>query len=314
MDMKILFAGFRYKHHNKYSGYDLITKYIKGDYLDAKNEHFGFIPTNKSGKRINLIFLDYHVKRIMNNYDILHIIYGDDQIFTEYKNRNCKIVATMHLKMKEFNNRVNSLNGIITLSSEQMILYKNTYKNKNIEFIPHGFEKPLFDSLDIKMPEAINVFISGSNYRDFNTMNYIIERFNNKSNYYFHLVGQSIDIKNKYSNKQNVKVYNYVNSDEYYNILYKSDVVFLPLVYATANNVLLESQMLGKRSILPKIYGILDYGLNNNYFYNDVEELEFIFKNEKFYKYDEELSRIAYDKFSWENVSKKVINFYNKIN
>ncbi|GHT85273.1 hypothetical protein FACS1894137_09350 [Spirochaetia bacterium] len=183
--MKILFSGFRDKNHSQYGGYDHVVRFSNESYfLDAANVPFNFIPFDKRGKRINIYFLDLFSRLLRNKYDILHIFYGDVQIFFPYRKllKN-KIVATIHRSIESLTlrkiNILRKFDSVIILSTEQCLKFRNL--GINAKFIPHGFNTPNYNyNLPLNHGnkinlEKINIFFSGHHYRDFNMLYFFLQ-------------------------------------------------------------------------------------------------------------------------------------------
>lgn len=317
--MKILFVGTRDTNHSAYGGYDKIALMPNTEWLSKKNAPFSK-SNNRILIRVNAILLDIKVRLIAKNYDIVHFFYGDAFIRLPYKSNRAKFVTTIHLDFNQkkflqigFEKSVKSMNGIIVLSSQQKKDLIEKYGIK-AEFIPHGFNKPIFDEKEQKTIDQrkINIVFIGQNYRDLETFIFIVKK--NYPNILFHCIGQSNIVKQELKKYKNVIVYDRLNDNDYYSLINQSDYNFLPLKYATANNALLEAQYLDVRSILPNIPGVSDYAIINcgNLFYNNLEELDNIFKTLQKYKKNDNLST-ACNKFTWKNIYKELLDYYGKL-
>ena len=327
MYMKILYSGFRDKNHSSAGGYDKIVNFPESSYISDQDVPFGYIPVGKKGKSINLLFLDIYTRIIRYRFDVVHFFYGDNILFPYMKSRKHKIVATVHLDIEKhkrmqkiFIKSLRNIDGVIVLSSEQEKSFKEKY-NINATFIPHGFSKPIFHECDISMfsylkSENINIFFSGTNYRDFEILFKSIDYTNkNHLNIFFHVVGQKdFYIINRIKEYKNAYCYSRLSDDEYFTLLSNCDYNFLPLLFSTANNALLEAQFLGVKSILPNISGINDYAAPYpiNIFYNNLDDLEkiwgFIHKNSR------SVALMEYaNQFLWNNIYHRLELFYRNL-
>jgi len=318
---RILFVGYRDPYHSSAGGYDKITNYPGADVLLDIDVPFGFIPMHQRGKVINTICLDIIARSRKDKYDIIHYFYGDMLLFPFHKVGGGKVVATIHMDLNqrvklanEFIKTLQSLDGVISLSSKQKEELKRFGINST--FIPHGFNEPIFIKKDMKLDkDKINIVISGSNYRDEETMlsaiNYCKE---NKPEVYFHLLGQSTIVKNRLLGYINSHCYPRLSDDEYYSLMSSCDYNFLPLTFATANNALLEAEFLGLRSILPKIPGIEDYAASEpiNIFYSSNEDIERLFDELKKEVESKELKDYA-RRFLWSNIYPQLEIFFNSL-
>lgn len=314
--MKILFVGYRDERHSKFGGYDYIAHYPNTDFLNASKLPFGFVPVGKSGKKINILFLDFYARKQANKYDVIHYFYSDFMLFKKLpEKRHCKFVATVHMKTESFSQKqitiLKSFDKVICLSSSEERALKE--KGVNAFFIPHGFNKPVFNfKRSVNFDDSkINLFYSGMNYRDFSTF-LKIAKFseNEKLNVQFYAVGQSDEYKKNLAHCKNVCVCPRLSDDEYYSLLASCDYNFLPLTFATANNALLEAQFLGVVSILPQIQGVTDYADGKkNIFYTDFSDLKGQFS--KLAKQIQKNELISFsEKFCWKEIYKELEKVY----
>jgi glycosyltransferase involved in cell wall biosynthesis len=323
--MRVLFSGYRDYNHSSAGGYDKIIGYPGGDYISDRDVPLGFLPLGKRGKGLNLLFLDIYTHILRRKYDIIHLFYGDTIILPYYKSRSHKVVATVHLSIADkqnhhanFINVLKCLDGVIVLSSQQEKILKEEY-NIEAKFIPHGFLKPIFDLIsfpefeDVFSANKINVFYSGSNYRDVKLFIETVVYCNHHHlNIFFHVVGQKENIEQQLRHLDNVACYRRLSDNEYFSVLSLCDYNYLPLTFATANNALLEAQFLGVRGIYPYIAGIEDYAAPEplNLFYKTKQELFSIFENISKVENSSLLLMEYSKKFLWENVYNKLSDYY----
>jgi glycosyltransferase involved in cell wall biosynthesis len=315
--MKILYSGFRFPHHSSNGGYDRIAKKPNTTYLADIDIPFGNIKFGTRGKGINLRFLDIMTKFLRYKYDVTHLIYTENQLYYPYpRSRHHKIVGTIHLDIhhKVFSSRlkntIKTLDAIIVLKKDYVDTVFNKTGVKTV-FIPHGFDKPIFQKNISIDTQKINISVIGSNYRDYNTLDFIIKNTINK-NVIFHLMNQKQEIVENFRTNNNVLCYNYLNNDSYYSLLSVCDYNFLPLTFGTANNVLLEAQCLGVASILPRISGVLDYAADaqqGNIFYDTKDELLETVNKLRKNSIQEKLIKHS-EKFSWSEIFKQLDLFY----
>lgn len=324
--MRVLFSGFKDALHSQNGGYDkIIEMSIDKRILLSNSFLFGKSKQKNGINRTSRYILDIYTRILRYKYDITHLFYGElttISIWPYVKLKGHKTIITLHLdantfpRPNKFLSFLKSMDGIIVLSSQQNKLLKEKYGLNSI-FIPHGFNKPLFNKrfpIDKKEQtinvKDINIITIGKNYRDFNTFHFVVK--NCPLNIIFHLVGVPDEIKDLYKDTSNVRIYNRLSNDEYYSLLEACDYNFLPLTFATANNTLLEAQSLGVTSILPDIDGISDYAAPANLFYknnNDILTILSLLKKQQFNMEIEKFSR----KFTWNNIYVKLLEYYKSL-
>lgn len=329
--MKVLFSGFRDPYHSKNGGYDKIVNIdLPKKILLAENYFLGRKYFRSHVMRLPFTLLDLHTRIERYEFDITHLFYGEITMlfFLPYlKSKKHKTVITLHLNIEQRRNPklfawiLKFFDGIIVLSTQQQKFLKERYGLESV-FIPHGFSFPEFNKTDVSDSKGktlnhrkINLLTIGSNYRDFKTLDFVINYFIENPDIHFNLVGVPKEIKAKYNDYKNVSIYNRLSDDEYYSIISDADYLLLPLTFATANNTLLEAQFLNLPSILPNIDGVLDYAAPAplNYFYDDNDSLITIISNLKKIKKENFLSNFANRNFNWENIGNVIKKYYYQI-
>lgn len=325
--MKVLYSGFVDHNHSKFGGYDNIIRFPETDKVILSNNCFlGEINKKYRLRKIPLSICDIKTRLSKNQFDICHLFYGEITMipFIPYsKSKKCKNVITLHLDItkqrfhKSFIRNLNSFDGKIVLSSQQKEYYSSQFGIETT-FIPHGFDKPIFNETVLTDRdgkgfdfEAINLVTSGSNYRDYDTLLEAVSCLKDDDKFIFHLVGTNSIWKNKFEPYPNVRIYNRLDDDSYYSLIKFCDYNFLPVTFATANNALLEAQSIGISSILPKIPGILDYAAPQpfNYFYANTSELIQIIKSLSKSTISQDIINHS-KKFYWESIYKQLYDYY----
>lgn len=326
--MKVLYSGFADPNHSEFGGYHNIYNFPGCEkVLLSCNYFLGKLNRKYRLRRIPLGLLDLDTRRQRHNYDITHLFYGEITMipFLPYsRDKRHKTVITLHLDIekqrfhKAFLKNLKSFDGIIVLSTQQQEYYRSKHGIETT-FIPHGFNTPIFKfklPKDIKgnliNTQQINLITAGKNYRDFETLSKVVDRFKDNNRFIFHLVGTPVDIKTRLTTYPNVRIYPRIDNDEYYSLIKSCDYGFLPVTFATANNALLETQAIGIKSILPRIPGILDYASGNNLFYDDYEELIKIIDTLQKSSISEEILTHSH-KFHWENIYRQLNDFYTEL-
>lgn len=323
--MKILYLGNEIASHTNFGGYAHIKDYPNADYLDIVKICPLFWKIGKPFKFINYLLAVRKACKLSKQYDVIHSIYEDNYYFPLIWKCRCKSVGTVHLDITGVYNPLRKfllskvlkkLDLLIVLSSEQEAKMKSL--GYNSVFIPHGFIKPQFKSVDfaskgIVFDDAkINIFFSGNTYRDLDTLEKTVAEMQKRKDIVFHILSQKGENKERFLKYKNAVVYDRVDDDTYFTVLSKCDYNFLPLTFATANNTLLESQFIGITSILPKLGGIMDYASTANLFYNSFDELLHLFNG---LQKNTQSSKILKDaeKYDWNNIYKLLEQVYTQI-
>jgi len=319
--MKVLYVGFRWIHHAKNGGYDWITHYPDSDYFDARKiPFFGKRLMEKSGGRLALDFTNLKTFFVSRKYEIIHFFHADHlAISRRFISKRSKLFATVHLKTEDFSERKIELlkryNAVICLSNSESSFLNS--KGVNAVFIPHGFNAPVFEKKTLTKygfdASKLNVCLLGYNYRDFDMFeNAVMKMAESRPDIVFHAVGQRAEEKKRFEKYKNVIIYPYLDDDEYYSLIQACDYNFLPVTFATANNVVMEAQALGTVSILPRISGIIDYAeQSENLFYENAENCLSLFKNlEK--KSKSVLLKEFAKSFEWQKIYDELTKLYKE--
>lgn len=325
--MKVLFLGNEIASQTSSGGYVHIKDFPNSDYIDI-------IAINKKNwnrgsffRMINDFIAVKKACKLSKNYDLIHSIYQDCYFFPLFFNCKCKSVGTVHVDITgnySFLRKLflwyflKKLDLIIVLSTEQEIKLRNL--GYNCKFIPHGYDRPAFESISLNdidvcfEEDKINIFFSGTTYRDIDQLERVVSFCENKSNIIFHILSQKGKNKLRFEKYSNVILYDRLNDNVFFSLMEKCDYIFLPLTFATANNSVLEAHCLGKICILPNSSGVIDYCSPKDILYSSESELYSIFyslKKEKLNIFSEvlEFSR----EFNWSNIYKKLESEYIKL-
>ncbi len=203
--LKVLYSGYVDPKHSKFGGYEKIISMPDTSFLDARRLPFGFIPLGVKGKKLNFMVLDFFTHLQAYKYDIIHYFYF---VYMMYKKapKNCaaKFVCTVHINCDEFNEKqlavLRSFDAVVCLSLSQ----EEALRKKGIKsfFIPHGYDKPVYNHDENFAKEKIdlnkiNIMYSGNMYRDFETFIKIAKFCEEKKlNICFHCCGQKKNIQN----------------------------------------------------------------------------------------------------------------------
>lgn len=330
--MNILFSGFVDPNHSSFGGYhNIVNIPCNSKTLLTTDYPLGSLGKKYHLRKIPLWIQDLDTRIKRSKFDITHLFYGEITMFPFLpysKSKTNKSVITLHLDIEKqhlhkfFLKNLSSFDGIIVLSTQQKKYYKEKYGIETT-FIPHGFDKPRYtynlpvscdgNRLDVK---DINLITSGKNYRDFDTLEKVIAYCASKElcGIHFHIVGAPESIKQKLSRYNHVSIYNRISDDEYYTLMQSCDYHFLPLLFATANNALLEAQSLGIKSILPRIEGVSDYAAPEpmNIYYDSIDNLKCLLSS--LTKSDPSDDIIDFSKrFYWENIYENLLSYYNNL-
>ncbi|MBZ9537144.1 glycosyltransferase family 4 protein [Cytobacillus oceanisediminis] len=331
---KILIAGYKFPHHSDSSGYHHLSSFIEGEFLDANRLPFGKAHVDSKIRQVNFILFELAIRLKALKKDVVHYLYPEQHLVFSVPKKNTIRVATIHLDEKwlDKNSKIKKkflstrrkayekLDGIICLSSEQASRLRLIYPEKKIRFIPHGINQlGYYEQCDYDRNERFLITIVGSNYRDKELLLEIIGIAAEKHKHWiFNLVGISQEWKKDFADFKNVIIHPFLSENEYFSVMQSSHIHLLPVKFATANNALLEAHTLGVPSLTSNTTGIKDYSIKSTRKFKGafeaIRQLEDIahLDNESYRQLRESTKKEAI-KFSWEEITKEVLDFYKEL-
>ncbi len=260
---KIVYVGFSFRQHGKYSGYDQIRRYVHYDLFFDVDRSYRLVSKLTSipfFKKIYTRVFGYHIwwvelyliflACVFPKKYVFHIIYGENIYKYLGRFRNlCDVVITLHQPVsffdKRYVDRIRKANLVISMSKE---LEKYFLQEKvNTIYLPHGVDVQYFktDYLD----KGNRILLVGNWLRDFDFAQHVFSvLFNKRKDLQICVISneknlkvfteEKLDLKSKISDLELLEEYN------------KSKVVFLPLFEYTANNSVLEAVASGCRVLI----------------------------------------------------------------
>ncbi|WP_445491749.1 glycosyltransferase family 4 protein [Niallia sp. 03133] len=327
---KVLCCGFNFPHHSHSSGYHHIVPLISDEYLNANRYLFGNSEFGSFKRKINLLIYDILIPFKYKEHQLIHYIYPENHLLVSVSKKRVN-VATVHLPVEwlEKNSKRSfigelryhaflKLDGIITLSQDQADLLKEYLPNSNIKFIPHGINE--LTSKPLKIPkDNFKIVVIGSNFRDYNIIYNLLKFIESESkNWEIHMLGLEKSRISEFKDNKNVKVYKYLEEDQYISIIENSHVHLLPVTFATANNALLEAHALGVPTVATNLQAIKDYALSTTRLFDSEQELiNELLDVERMDTDQYNILRVnthnESKRFYWSNIKKEVMDFYEEV-
>jgi glycosyltransferase involved in cell wall biosynthesis len=301
--MKILFIRKKFFHHTKHSGYDIIfdvldktdknnsifienyEKYLRGigqlisllTYrIRKKNKHY----TNYSF----LCEIHILIKNIVKRYDVIHYTYAEPHLYLSNRFKfllgNTKLITTVHLPDIMWNNsnynikNIVNCDKIIFLDNNSMEKFNLTEPSKKV-FIPHPVDTSFFNINQSKKNNSkkLEILFCGNYLRDFELLKRVIEISDERL--IFNVVVSKAGLKNPFynsiNNNNNCTLHYNVTDKELIKIYQYCDLLFMPVIESTANNVVLEAMSCGlpiaftSKGIMSYVKDEFSYDLNNSY-------------------------------------------------
>jgi len=130
------------------------------------------------------------------------------------------------------------LDAIIVMAPEQATYFERLVDPERIHVILHGIDTDFFRPVETRNRSEVFRCITVGNYlRDYQAVRAVAEQFGDRADIEFHVVSSNAAAV---VGLRNVVIHRGIDDDQLRRLYQQSDVLFLPLQQATANNALLE--------------------------------------------------------------------------
>ncbi len=341
----LVHVNLKFGHHGHNSGYDVLSSFFpyakvlslnrsreRIKHLERfKDEKPGMYLYNYSFKMLRLLF-NFQVRRSLQENSIVHYLYPENTLaFTPFNfPRTTSIVSTFHQPEEWFDGLSKTGSGrkmmdnfrksqvAIGLGSNQIPVLTKIFSSENVEFIPHGVDTEYFSPSFVEK-EARNILILGSWLRDFDMAAKVVAAFKSIDDKVKFTVISSPENERYFRNCDNVLFKKNISDFELLAEIQKSDLLFLPLNGAIANNALLECMSCGLPTVITKLDSIRDYVTEKEAIFvnknvdDSINALEFLLKNETIRKEKSTAARAKALSFDWHVIAEKTKNVYQKL-
>lgn len=281
-----------YPHWGKYSGINRFIEYINPDKYQIDTQVIPMGRSNfplKSGKicgrferwikkngvkayDLNDLMAEIagFRKWLQGHVDILHYLDGEHSLQylpslirkLGFKKNKTPIVATFHQPPAELPPLVNpeiirSLNHVTVLCPEQRTYFEQYLPKHKISLIPHGIDIEYFQpTTQPKQENKFKCLTVGSWLRDYDTVLAVAQKLKAYSDIEFHIISSQVELTPEY---KNICLHQNIDDEALLRLYQHSDVLFLPLFGATANNALLEGIACGLPVVSTQLPSIKTY-------------------------------------------------------
>lgn len=344
---QILSISKRWHHHTASGGFDMLAQFLGGCRIDRHS----FKNYNKLRRRtidrywkspeymLDYQYSDYLAERSAfckakkETFDIIHYLYGDDQLDLLLKKSyrlKSKLTATFHLPWFRSKERFAKQDKIIKKSLALGVAVSTSLAHdinkflgeERCVYIPHGVDinvfKPAVNA--IRRPGPLRLLSVGQHMRDLEFLHLIIDEcYYQKFDIEFTLVGPEY-FKNYFYGCRNINYLSDVSESELLNLYQTADALIMPVISSTANNAVLESISCGLPVIANKVDGITDYLDENSGWLLESRCLEawlaLVFdmsENIPICKSKSAAARKKAEQFCWEIVSARYLSEFSRI-
>jgi glycosyltransferase involved in cell wall biosynthesis len=276
----------RWDHHTESGGYDRLASAIDGTTLRQRRLTGDAARVSKrlwnSVANTNNYLLDYRLedrlaelrlvaKSLINPPDVVHVLYGDEQLDFLLRWRSwlrCPLVASFHLPAERTAPRfehfqaglIRGIDAAILLARSEMASFQRWFGPEKVVYIPHGVDTTRFKPADhLVRSDTLKLLIVGEHMRDWEVAHRVIDEAKyNGLDVQFEIVTKP-DFFPQFTGCTNATLHTAVPESRLIEMYQAADAVFLPLKDATANNSLLEGLACGTPAIASDVGGIPDY-------------------------------------------------------
>lgn len=209
-------------------------------------------------------------KWLRGHVDILHYLDGEHSLqylpFLIRKLGFCRrpppVIANFHQPPAELDTLINtdiirSLDHAIVLCPEQQTYFEQYLPINKITLIPHGIDTNYFQPAGQEKQESkFKCLTVGFWLRDYETILKVAKHLEAWSDIEFHIVSSHVKLSTEY---KNVCLHQNIDDDSLLKLYQDSNVLFLPLLGATANNALLEGIACGLPVLSTQLPAIKTY-------------------------------------------------------
>jgi glycosyltransferase involved in cell wall biosynthesis len=342
-----------YSHWSKYSGINRFIEYVNSEKykIDTQvvprgSNHFPFT---------NELICRYAVKTIKKNgviiytlndlmaevkglsqwlkghVDILHYLDGEHSLQylptliskLSFRKNKTPIIANFHQPPDKLAPIINidiirRLDRVIVLCPEQQSYFEQYISKDKIALIPHGIDTEYFQPItQAKRQNKFKCLTVGFWLRDYETVLTVAKKLENYSDIEFHIVSSKVKLTPK---SKNIHLYQNIDDAALLKLYQNSNVLFLPLLASTANNVLLEALACGLPIVSTQLPSVATYVpgeeailIEDNNPEIFMETLLNLYQQPQKCQKMSKLARKRAMELSWTNIAQQYENLYSQL-
>ncbi|MCF1191229.1 glycosyltransferase family 4 protein [Mangrovimonas sp. AS39] len=340
--MKTFIIPHRSPHHAANSGYDRLVSFISADQIPSKPSKIPYRVAKAISKRVDQRYGIYDSNSVFKDYELGSSLLGhpkshwlvhylnaerDIRFVLQAKSwfQNARFVGSFHkppavLKAQITSTKyVKKLDGAIAVGLNQVDFLKDWLGLDRVVYIPHGVDTGFFTPKDSpnRAPELLFV---GQHLRDFEAFNYCVPLLAEKIKGLRVNVVLRPDFYHKVRPHPCVSLYSHVTDLELRNFYRQADMLFLPLLDATACNSVLEALACGLPIVTTDAGGTKAYLKGTGNIVAPLGDLDYLIEATVSVMKDfttlqkmSESSRKASLAYDWVPLAKEIEKFYTLI-
>ncbi|MDP0500783.1 MAG: glycosyltransferase family 4 protein [Verrucomicrobiota bacterium JB022] len=283
--------GFCFPHHGKYSSYARLLDYMPECRVVRVEEALPATAFRAGFKKVRSFFWlqEWRIRRVANRYPqaVLHHIYSEATVQQGWLPQRGRYVLTAHQppegleatreQRAPFFRAAQRADAIIILDASQAEDYARVFGHDRLVAIPHGIDTDRFAPAATPCQRGsdapLEVLTVGAWLRDWDQWHAVFrETVARLPNVRFTVLSRPeivAELKERVGNDPRFNGLSGLSDDELLDLYRASDVLFLPLSGATANNALLEAASCGLAVVCTDLSALRGYlfGTTGNCWY-----------------------------------------------
>ncbi len=280
----VILIPLRHAHHAKASGYSRIQDFISAKVIDTEVKWT--LPWRLVVWVFRSIFqnsgsLWYHRKSfarelraaiiwVFGKEQIFHFFYGENSFryFGKLKKLGPRnyIICTYHTPPERFQEVVKdkehlkSIDGLIVLSTMAIEYFSSLVGRENVYYVPRSVDIEYFKpSIKNKSNKTFSCLFVGNHLRDFETLINVSKLLLNQDRSIEITIITPSSFHEMFRGLDNLILLDKIDDSELLHSYQSAHILLLPLLDATANNVIVEAMACGLPIIATDLVGVRDY-------------------------------------------------------
>jgi glycosyltransferase involved in cell wall biosynthesis len=335
--MRVTCLVKRWNHHTASGGYDRLAAAVGATVITRKQIPglFGRVANKVWWHLTNKYYLtaDYQIgdwlaeihaltTSFFKPPDVIHVLYSKQAslLLKWRKMLRCPLIVTFHGPAERFNTSKGlGIDIAVVVAASQIEIMQRFMAPHKIAYIPHGIDTDRFRPDDQMLdPDKMRILIVGEHMRDWLVIHRTIDEVNHRAlDIEFHVVTSERYFP--YLNGcANVTYHSQISETELINLYRQSDVLFLPVTNATANNSILEALACGTPVISTRVGGMPDYVNDESGWLlpigdiiGHVNLIELLHDNRELARGRRQAARNQALKFDWRRVAEQMVALYS---
>jgi len=341
--MKAIFYGFQFPHHGSFSAFNGFCESLRNVGVEVVDVPWPRLPKAWGFRRLHRLLMRYHEQRLRarmvhGNYDLVHYFFPENSLF-KMPRHGAKLILTLHqpggeaylekvrTKTPWLYDAIQQADGIILMAPDDLEIYQEFAPKSRVVYLPHGIDTHFFDPGDVSFVgtnKRKKVLAVGGMLRDYSfwarTVQEVLALTHDVD---FVVVAGRASLKEALtvfggSLPSRVQWMSGISDQELRKQYAESDLFFLPLYQAWANNALLEASSMGVPIMVTDLVATRAYLGESGIFFQNGDAVAIA--NQLIHQLGKDtrqlrqaLRRRMVEEYEWDVIAKHQLRFYEEI-